>query len=278
MNDENSKLRTVLKEEKVSDLQSILTEMESLLVAFSGGVDSTFLLKIVKETLEDNVLAVTADSAIFPSSEISDAKKLAEELGVRHRVIDVDLLKMEDVRKNPENRCYYCKKNLFEEFLKIAKNENLNFVVDGTTSDDFEDYRPGLKAVKELDVRSPLAEAGLVKEEVRRFSKMLGIPVWDKPSTSCLATRISYGTKINKGLLGKIEKLEDFLKSLGFDTVRVRHHQNIARIEVSQESLGEVIENREKILEKFREENYDYVTLDLAGYNEGSMNKELEDV
>lgn len=275
MNDKNSKIRDILRKEKVSDLQSILTEMKSVLIAFSGGVDSTFLLKIAKETLENNVLAVTADSAIFPSSEISDAKKIAKDLGVRHRVIEVDLLKRKDVRKNPENRCYYCKKNLFEEFSKIAENENLNQVVDGTTSDDFEDYRPGLRAVRELGVRSPLAEAGLVKEEVRRFSKELEIPVWDKPSTSCLATRISYGTKINKGLLGKIEKLEDFLKKLGFRTVRVRHHQNIARIEVSQNSLGEVIENREKILEKFRKENYDYVTLDLDGYNEGSMNKEL---
>ncbi len=268
-------IKKELNNEKVRNLYKILEDMESALISFSGGVDSTFLLMIAREAL-DNILVVTANSAIFPSSEIRVTEKITDEIGVEHRVIDFEILELDNFRKNPENRCYYCKKNLFEELLKIASDENLNFVADGTTSDDLKDYRPGLSAARELNIRSPLAEANLGKGDIRRFSKKLGIPIWDKPPTTCLATRISYGTKINRKILSKIEKLEAFLKNTGFETVRVRDHKNIARIEINRKNLKKAVDKREKILEKFRKENYDYITLDLAGYDEGSLNKEIE--
>jgi len=264
---------------KLNKLKNILLGMKSVLIAYSGGVDSTFLLKVAKETLgEDNVLAVTAKSETYPKNEYNQAKKLAKKLKINHLVINTRELSNPLFNTNPVNRCYYCKKELFTKLKQIAYEKKINFIVDGTNYDDIKDFRPGSVACKELGVRSPLKESRLTKKEIRLLSKKMQLPTWNKPAFACLASRLPYGDKITVQKLKMINESEYFLSKLGFKQVRVRHHSNIARIEVSPEDISRIVslKLRNKIIKKLKNIGYHYITLDLQGYRVGSMNEVLE--
>ena len=264
--------------EKQKQLEEIFRSMGKVLVAFSGGVDSTLLLKVAKDTLGGgNVLAVTALSPLYPEREVTGAKRAAQELGVRHLLIESNELEIPGFSKNPANRCYFCKKELFEKLLHTAREEGIPSIVEGSTLDDEMDHRPGRKAVRELGIRSPLKEAMFTKAEVRDLSKDLGLRTWDKPSFACLASRFPYGEEITAEELRKVEEAEEFLFGLGFRQVRVRHYQSLARIEVFQEEMGRLIETllRERVVSRLKEIGYKYVTLDLQGFRSGSMNEVL---
>jgi uncharacterized protein len=264
--------------EKFERLRKIFEKMGKVLVAYSGGVDSTLLLKVAKDTLGDrNVLAVTALSPLYPDRELTDAKRMAQEMGLRHLLIDSNELEIEGFSKNPPNRCYYCKRELFEELLNLAQKEAIPFIVEGSTLDDDKDHRPGRKAVQELGIRSPLKEAMFTKGDVRELSKVLSLPTWDKPSFACLASRFPYGEEITEEGLKMVDEAEAFLISLGFKQVRVRHYPNLARIEVYPEEISRLMNGslREKVVSRLKEIGYQYVTLDLQGFRSGSMNEVL---
>jgi len=254
-------------------LQNLLKEMDKVLIAYSGGVDSTFLLKVARDTLDDNVLAVIAESPTYPSAEVHQAKELCDRLGVKCQIIQTDEFSNEDFVSNPKERCYYCKRELFSKLLQIAKEHNIPYVLDGSNYDDKSDYRPGTRAKEELGVRSPLLELGFTKQNIRDLSRELNLPTWDKPSFACLASRIPYGTRITTDILKRIEEGENYLRSLGFNQLRVRHHGNIVRIEVEKDSAGDVMQRMDQVSDKFEELGYTYVTLDLKGYRSGSMNE-----
>lgn len=263
---------------KTQRLREIIQSLHKVLVAFSGGVDSTLLLKVGQDILGDrNVLAVTACSPLYPERELAGVKKLVRTLGARHRLIESNELEIPGFSKNPPDRCYYCKRQLFGELLAVAKEEGLAFVIEGSTLDDENDYRPGRRAVRELGVRSPLKEAAFSKTEVRELSKGLGLPTWDKPSFACLASRFPYGEEISEEGLRMVGEAEDFLFGLGFKQVRVRHYGTLARVEILQEEMVRLIEAslREKVASRLREIGYRYVTLDLQGFRSGSMNEVL---
>ena len=263
------------KKSKVKSLKNILRTMKRILIAYSGGVDSTFLLKVAVDALgRDNVLAVTAKSETYTSSELKDAIKNARRIGARHVIISTHELKNPNFRKNPINRCYYCKSELFGRLKKIAKKENIRFVIDASNVDDLKDYRPGAKAKKELGVRSPLQEAGLTKNEIRQFSKRLGLLTWDKPAMACLASRVQYGQNIEQGILKRIEQAEDYLRLFGFRQVRVRCHKDIARIELLPIDIKRLNKSsiRGKITKRLKALGFLYITLDLEGYRTGSLN------
>ena len=253
--------------------------MRKVLVAYSGGVDSTLLLKVAKDTLGDkNVLAVTVLSPLYPERELTDAKKIVQTFGVKHILIESNELEIPGFSKNPPNRCYSCKRELFSKLLKLAEEESMLFVVEGSTLDDEKDHRPGRKAIEELGIRSPLKEAMFTKADVRELSNTLGLPTWDKPSFACLASRFPYGEEITMEGLRMVDEAEDFLFGLGFKQVRVRHYKNLARIEVMQEEMDRFIEGslREKIVGRLKAIGYKYITLDLQGFRSGSMNEVLE--
>jgi len=262
---------------KLEELKKILLEMKKVLIAFSGGVDSTFLLKVARDVLGQNVLAVTASSETYPQAEIEDARKLARKLKIRHSVIHTCELENPDFVSNPPQRCYYCKQELFSKLKEIAEAESIPYVLDGANYEDTEDFRPGAAAAEELGIRSPLKEVKLIKKEIRTLSKKFDLPTWDKPSLACLSSRFPYYTEIDKKSLKQIGQAEEFLKELGFKQVRVRHHDHIARIEIEAEEFPRIIEKgtREKIVENFKKFGYAYVSLDLAGYRTGSMNEPL---
>ena len=265
-------------EQKYERLKEYIKSLGSVAVAFSGGVDSTFLLRTAHDVLGDKVLAVTASSCSFPERELREARKFCSENGIAHEVCESEELDIDGFRQNPVNRCYLCKHELFEKMIDIAAKKGFENVAEGSNMDDMGDYRPGLQAIAELEVKSPLRAAGLYKEEIRQLSKQLGLPTWDKPSFACLASRFVYGETINEEKLGMVDRAEQLMIDLGFRQVRVRIHDKLARIEVLPEEIERVTQPdiRKKINDGFREYGFAYVTLDLAGYRTGSMNETLD--
>ena len=252
--------------------------MGRVVVAFSGGVDSSFLLRVAKDALGDrNVLAVTALSPLYPDRELAGAKKVTQDMGVKHLLIESNELEIEGFSENPPNRCFFCKTELFGELRNLAQKEGIPFIVEGSTLDDDKDHRPGKKAIQELGIRSPLKEAFFTKDDVRKISRTLGLPTWDKPSFACLASRFPYGEQITPEALRMVDEAEAFLLSLGFKQVRVRHYQSLARIEVYAEEMSRLMDGslREKVVGRLKEIGYHYVTLDLQGFRSGSMNEVL---
>lgn len=262
-------------DEKYNALKNYLKELESVAVAFSSGVDSTFLLKVAHEVLGDKVIAVTAESCSFPKRELNEAKEFCKKEGIKHVICQSEELEIEGFCQNPANRCYICKKELFEKIKKIAAENNIKHVVEGSNIDDNGDYRPGLQAVAELDVKSPLRYAELDKNEIRILSKKSGLPTWEKQSFACLASRFVYGEEITREKLSMVDKAEQLLLDMGFHQVRVRIHGKIARIEITPDEFPKLIEYRNKIVEEFKKYGFTYVSMDLQGYRTGSMNETL---
>lgn len=262
---------------KLEALKEIIREMRSVVVAFSGGVDSTFLLKVACDMLGEKAVALTATSPTYPEREFKEACRLANEFGVRHIVVESNELEIPNFAENNENRCYYCKSELFQICLNHVKFLGFSYAVDGSNGDDLQDYRPGKTAAQELGVRSPLQEAGLTKDEIRLLSKDMGLSTWNKPSFACLSSRFPYGTEITEERLVKVARGEDLLRDLGFVQFRVRYHGDIVRIEVEPSSIEKFLDPgmRGRVVEGFKEIGFIYVTLDIQGYRTGSMNEAL---
>jgi uncharacterized protein len=265
-------------EQKYQDLLEYLKSLGSVAVAFSSGVDSTFLLKAARNALGDKAIAVTARSCSFPERELKEAKRFTEENGIAHLIVDSEELDIEGFSENPPNRCYLCKHELFSKMKGIAKKNGINEVVEGSNMDDLGDYRPGLTAIQELNIKSPLRQVGLTKDEIRELSKRLDLPTWEKQSFACLSSRFPYGESITPEKLGMVDHAEQLLLDLGFRQVRVRHHGTLARIEIAEDQFPLIMEkkNRDKIFARFKEIGFTYVSLDIAGYRTGSMNETLK--
>ncbi len=263
---------------KVDQLRSILADMGSVLVAYSGGVDSAFLLKVAADTLGDRALAVTARSDSYPARELDEAMALAVAIGARHLVVDTHEMEHESYVANPSNRCYFCKTELWETLGPIAAQEGIAALADGFNADDVGDYRPGAVAAREHGVRSPLLEAGLTKQEIRALSREMGLPTWDKPAMACLSSRVPYGERISREKLEQIDRAEQLLRDLGYRQVRVRHHGEVARIELPPEDMSRFFAEglAEPIGRRIKELGFQYVALDLQGYRSGSMNEVLK--
>jgi uncharacterized protein len=264
-------------EEKWEHLKALLQDMGGAVLAYSGGVDSSLLLKAAFEVLGPRLIAVTAVSETYPARELPAAREFARSVGVLHRVLHTEELASEDFSRNAPDRCYHCKRELFEKLKGIAGDEGIPFVIEGSNTDDLSDYRPGRKAALEFGLRSPLVEAGFSKADVRECARRAGLPVWDKPSLACLSSRIPYGTRITAGILRTIEAAEDQLREMGFRQARVRHHGDIARIEVESAEFAGLLQESaaERIAKAFKELGFTYVCLDLEGYRTGSMNEGL---
>lgn len=263
-------------ENKFEKLKEYLKSLGNVAVAFSGGVDSTFLLKTAHDVLGDNAVAVTALSSSFPEREANYAKEFCEREGIRQLTVEIDELRIDGFARNPKNRCYLCKTELFKKMRRTVTENGIYNIAEGSNADDEGDYRPGLVAVKEQNIKSPLRYAGLTKKEIRELSKELGLNTWNKQSFACLSTRFAYGETITEEKLKMADKAEQFLLDMGFTQVRVRIHGSMARIEINRDEFGKLIEISEKAYTYLKSLGFTYVSLDLCGYRTGSMNETLD--
>lgn len=275
--DDQRELAEPAGEDKYRKLCGILEEMGEVVLAFSAGVDSTFLLSVAREVLGKRVLAVTAVSPTYTAEEREKAAEIVESLDARHRFISSEELSNPEFARNPPERCFHCKTELFTRLRRIADAENVSFVLDASNVDDCSDYRPGRTAAQKLGVRSPLVEAGMTKQDIRHLSRRRGLPTWDAPAGACLASRFPYGEAITIEKLNRVELSESYLRRCGFPEVRVRSHGDMARIEVDRESISKIVASdlRRQVSARLKEIGFAYVTLDLDGYRTGSMNEML---